>query len=306
MSSRWVTRIKYSPLSRWAALPMRARLGLSATARHAGAVLRWLATSREWANFSYDLTPQGVDAVACAIAVLGERPLDEVRGWADELRRDTTFAERYAERVRHTRLRHISDRELRYGRCLVRYLLVRAAEPRLVFEAGTDRGLSTWAMVRALRHAGLAPGRSRIVTVDLAEDRGDLLDGDEGGYVQRRTGDSVQVLRGLDTPVDLFVHDTTSDDAHMRAQLAALAPRLAPGGWLHSAWFTAGFVEHCQRHGLRVLQYAEQPQGHWYPGSRCGIARARPMTAGCTAPPAGAAGAAAQPTASADAATRGP
>ncbi len=288
MGSRWVTRIKYSPLSRLAALPMRARLGLGATARHAGAVLRWLATSREWANFSYDLTPQGVDAVACAISVLGERPLEEVRGWADDLKRDTVFAARYAERVRGTRLRHITDPELRYGRCLVRYLLVRAAEPQLVFEAGTDRGLSTWAMVRALQHAGLAPGRSRIVTVDLAKDRGELLDGDEGGYVQRLVGDSVQRLCELDAPVDLFVHDTTSDEAHMRAQLAALAPRLAPGGWLHSAWFTTPFVEHCQRHGLRVLQYAEQPRGHWYPGSRCGIARAYP------------------PAAAADAATRGP
>ena len=57
--------------------------------------------------------------------------------------------------------------------------------------------------------------------------------------------------------------------------------------WLQVTPDTAPFVEHCQRHGLRVLQYAEQPQGHWYPGSRCGIARA-------------------QPAAAADAATRGP
>ncbi len=48
-------------------------------------MLRWLATSREWANFSYDLTPEGVDAVACAIAVLdGHAHYDEIGNVVDE------------------------------------------------------------------------------------------------------------------------------------------------------------------------------------------------------------------------------
>lgn len=273
MNPEWTRRLKYSPLSRLAALPLRTRIGLAATGSQAWAVLRWLVRSREWANFSYDFTPQGLDAVACAIAVLGGPSPAQVRQWADELRRDSVFAERHAQRVQHTRLARISDPTLHYGRCLVRYLLVRAARPRLTFEAGTDRGLSTWAMVRALVHEGLGPAQARIVTVDIADDRGEFLEGDEGGYVSRHVGDSVALLHAHDAPIDLFIHDTVNDDAHTRAQMAALEPRLAPGAWVHSAWFSRAFVGACEAAQWPLLMYAEQPADHWYPGSRCGLAR---------------------------------
>lgn len=274
MSSPFTQRIKYSPLSRLAALPLRTRIALSSTGGHAWAVLRWLIRSREWANFSYDFTPQGLDAVACAIAVLAGCTPAQVRRWADELRQDRVFADRYAERLRHSRLAYTSDPTLHYGRCLVRYLLVRAARPRLTFEAGTERGLSTWAMVRALQHEGLVAGAASIVTVDIAEDRGEFLDGDEGGLVERHVGDSVALLRTSAVPIDLFIHDTINDAAHTEAQLAAIAPRLASGAWLHSAWFSRPFVDFCEQRHWPVLMYAEQPADHWYPGSRCGLARA--------------------------------
>lgn len=274
MSQPFSQRIKYSPLSRLAALPMRTRIGLASAGGHALAVLRWLVRSREWANFSYDFTPQGLDAVACAIALLAGCPPAQVRRWAEELRQDPVFADRYAERVRHSRLAYTSDPTLHYGRCLVRYLLVRAARPRRVFEAGTERGLSTWAMVRALQHEGLDATAARIVTVDIAADRGEFLDGDEGGLVERHVGDSVALLRASPTPIDLFIHDTVNETAHTQAQLAALAPRLADGAWLLSAWFSRPFVDFCEQRQWPVLMVAEQPAGHWYPGSRCGLARA--------------------------------
>jgi predicted O-methyltransferase YrrM len=274
MPSPLATRIKYSALGRLATLPRRARIGFGATAAQGLAVLRWLARSREWANFSYDYTEQGLEAVVCALALLGGVSREVVRGYADELLGDAAFSARYRQRVRETRLRYTSDPQLRYGRCLTNYLLVRVSGARFVFEAGTERGLSTWAMVRALQRAGHAPGAASIVTVDIAADRGELLEGDEGGYVTRVTGDSVAVLGATERPIDLFLHDTTNDEAHSRAQFAALAGRLAPGGWVHSAWFSPAFVAFCDRKSLRCLEYVEQPQGHWYPGRRCAIARA--------------------------------
>ena len=64
MSSRLAERIKYSPLGRLAALPMRLRTGLTPPVRQAGQVLRWLLRSREWANFSYDYDPLGLPVIA--------------------------------------------------------------------------------------------------------------------------------------------------------------------------------------------------------------------------------------------------
>lgn len=278
---RLAERVKYSALGRWAALPLRARIGLGAVAGQLGRVARWLVHSREWANYSYDYEPEGLAAVASAIAVITGTPVQRVRAHADELIGDVDFAARYRQRVTETRLRHICDPTLHYGRCLVNYMLVRASGARVVFEAGTDRGLSTWAMCRALQRApaGAAPGL--IVTVDIRSDRGEMLEGDEGGLVRRLTGDSVELLAGMERPIDLFLHDTVNDPAHTRAQLAALAPRLAAGGIVHSAWFTREFVDFCDAQGLSALEYVERPRAHWHPGRRCGLAARR-----CLAPPA--------------------
>ena len=95
MSSRLAERIKYSPLSRFAALPMRLRTGFVPVFRQAGQVLRWWLQSREWANFSYDYDPVGLQAIICVLAELTGRSPADLRGFAQELKSDTVFAERY-------------------------------------------------------------------------------------------------------------------------------------------------------------------------------------------------------------------
>ena len=272
MSNHLAERIKYSPLSRLAALPMRLHSGFVPLFRQTGQVLRWLLQSREWANFSYDYDPVGLQAIICALAELTGRSHADLRGFAQELKNDTVFAERYHQRVTQTRLRWTSDPQLRYGRCMVNYMLVRASGARVIFEAGTERGLSTWAMCRALQRNGGGGGAQKIYTVDIQADRGGFLQGDEGGLVQRLVGDSVAALRGITEPIDLFLHDTLNEAAHTRAQLAALAPRLVPGSLLHAGWFSAELAEFCEQQGMRALEYAERARDHWYPGARAALA----------------------------------
>ena len=272
MSSRIAERIKYSPLSRLAAMPMRLRTGFAPLFRQTGQVLRWLLQSREWANFSYDYEPVGLQSIICLLAELTGRSHAELRGFAQELKSDAVFADRYHQRVAQTRLRWTTDPQLRFGRCLVNYMLVRASGARLIFEAGTERGLSTWAMCRALQRNGAGGGPQKIYSVDIQPDRGGFLDGDEGGLVQCLVGDSVATLRGISGPIHLFLHDTVNEAAHTRAQLAALAPRLVPGSLLHACWFSAELAEFCEQQGMRALAYAEQVQDHWYPGARAALA----------------------------------
>lgn len=269
-------RIKYSRFSRFAVLPLRLRVGLQPLLRQWVQTLRWLATSREWANFNCDYTPEGLQAIVCALAELSGQPREVLRGYAREIHEDTEFAQRYEQRVRETRLRHRCDLPLRYGRFVVYYMLVRASGARVVFEAGTDHGLGSWAICRALRRnaADQAAGRTPLlITVDLRADRGEFLQGDEGGLVRRLVGDSVQALMATSEPIDFFLHDTVNEPIHSCAQFAALAARLAPGGWVHSCWFSAEFVAFCDQHGLRALEYVEQVRDHWYAGGRCGLAR---------------------------------
>jgi predicted O-methyltransferase YrrM len=273
--TRWIERIKYSPLGPLATLPLRIQASGVPLLAQSWQTAKWLVGSREWANFSYDYDPVGLQTVLCAINTLTGHPLPALRNYAQELGADSVFAQRYQQRVQHTRLRWTCDPDLRLARCLVNYVLVRALQPQLVFEAGTDRGLSTWAMCRAVRR-NLEGGQAdpvRIITVDIAADRGEFLEGDEGGLVQRLVGDSVAALRAVPAGIDLFLHDTTNHAGHTQTQLQVLADKLAPGGAVHSCWFSAEFASFCEEQGLRALEYVERPADHWYAGRRCGLAQ---------------------------------
>lgn len=270
MKTSWTQRLKYSPLSRAATLPMRLRVAAVPLLRQARLASRWLLQSREWATFSYDHEPEGIDAFVSLVSDLSGRDAADVSAFVAELLHDDVFAARYRQRVADTRLRYICDPELHHGRCLLNYVLVRAAAARVVFEAGTERGLSSWAMCRALRRNGIE--HPMLVTVDTQADRGDFLDGDEGGIVRRIHGDSVAALRAIDEPIDFFLHDTVNEARHTRAQFAALEGRLAPGALIQPSWFGREFVEFCRSHRLRHFEYVERVRNHWYPGRRIGLA----------------------------------
>ena len=272
MNRRLVEWVKYSSLSRLAVLPLRLRVGFLPLFVQTRQVVSWLVKSREWANFSYDYDPVGLQAIICAIAELTGCSHAKLRAFAQELKSDDVFAQRYRDRVGNTRLRWTSDPTLHYGRCMVNYMLVRASGARIIFEAGTERGLSTWAMCRAVQRNGSTGRAPKIITVDIQADRGEFLQGDEGGLVSRLVGDSVAALRDVTEPIDLFLHDTTNDPEHSNAQFDALATRLASGAVVHSCWFSGEFVAFAEKRGLRALEYAERLHEHWYTGARCGLA----------------------------------
>ena len=275
MNRHLVERIKYSPISRVATLPLRAQATFPYLARNGARALTWLLRAREWANANYDYEPIGVTSMAAAIGIATSIDPRMIRSFADELRSDAAFAERYRQRVTSTKLRYITEPDLRFGKFLYLYMLVRATRPRIVFEAGTEKGLGALAICRALAQNAALGAPGKLVTVDIAADRGGFLEGDEGGLATRLTGDSVAAIDAMDSKIDFFLHETITDPDHCRAQFAALERRLAPGAVIHSAWLIEEFVEFCERNNLAYLEVVERPRDHWDAGRHFGLAWAR-------------------------------
>ncbi|MEN9419937.1 MAG: hypothetical protein RI988_3558 [Pseudomonadota bacterium] len=266
-----VEAIKYSPLGRVASMPLRAQVALVPTGQAWLRGLHWVLTSREYTTPAFDHDELGVLACAAALSQLTGVPAAQVREYAQELLTDDAFRARHDERLRQTRLRHIRDPRLRLGRCLMTYMLVRTIGARVVFEAGTDNGMGSLAVLRALRRNHPAGG-GLLVTIDIRADRGDFLVDDESGWVRRLTGDSVQALRQAGEPIDVLLHDTVNDPDHTRAQLQAALPHLSPRAAIQAAWFSREFASFCEANGFGYLEYGERPHRHWYGGGRCALA----------------------------------
>ncbi|MFM9943466.1 MAG: class I SAM-dependent methyltransferase [Hyphomicrobiaceae bacterium] len=232
-----------------------------------GAVTRWAFASRERVNFTYDTTRDSQLLLCATVAEVAKCDARNIVAHLDELLSD-------AELIAHVEAdnraaRHRVDPGFRPGRRLAFYLLVRALKPRFVVEAGVDRGLGALLISRALALNAAAGHAGDYLGIEFDGEKPiPLFEAYAGriGHIER--GDSVAILSGLDRPIDLFIHDTTTHDAHVTAQLAALQPKLSPHGVIASTWTTRHFIDFAFANDFGLLTHQEQTVDHWFQGDR--------------------------------------
>jgi predicted O-methyltransferase YrrM len=264
-----------TPLARLAAFPTRAARVARHDARVVGASVRWLFTSREHHNYTYDLTARNRNHLAWFVAQVCEVPVAAVRGWFAELDGDQALRRQIEAATAASVRRGLADRTVRYARRIGWYAIVRARRPAHVVETGTDKGLGTCVLAAALLRNAAEGHPGRVTTMDINPEAGYLVAAEPwAGVVDLVCGDSVGAIRTLAAPVDLFLHDSDHSAAHERAELEAVEPKLTPGGLLLTDNVTSTDVlaRHAEATGRRFLVYTERPARHWYPGDGIGVA----------------------------------
>lgn len=266
-----MARTRLAPL---AAFPKRAARVARHDARVVGTSVRWLFTSREHTNYTYDLTRLNRTHLAWFVAQVCDVPVAAVRTWFAELDGDDALRAHIEAATTASARRGLADRQVRYGRRLGWYAMVRARRPTHVVETGTDKGLGTCVLAAALLRNAAEEHPGRITSIDINPDAGYLVQARWSTVVDLLVGDSVAAIGELDRPVDLFLHDSDHAAAHERAELAAVQQRLAPAALLLSdnATHTSVLPRHAEATGRRFLAFTERPAGHWYPGDGIGAA----------------------------------
>ncbi|MEU4380215.1 class I SAM-dependent methyltransferase [Micromonospora echinofusca] len=269
---RAIARTRLAPV---AAFPKR----LARVARHDAKVLRtsarWLVTSREHHNYTYELTKLSRHHLAWFVSVVCDVPVKQVRAYFAEIESDDVLRRHIESATAGAARRGLADRQVRYARRIGWYAIVRATKPTHVVETGVDKGLGSCVLAAALLR-NVADGHpGRVTSLDINP---------EAGYLARTApwsevvdlviGDSIASIAALDRPVDLFLHDSDHSRAHEKREFEAVESRLAPGAFLLTDNVTATNVlaEHAERTGRRFLAYRETPANHWYPGDGIGVA----------------------------------
>lgn len=236
---------------------------------------RWLWTSREHHNFTYDLTPLNLEHLAWFVATVCDAPVAAVRGYLAEIAGDERLRTHILTATGSSARRGLADREVRYGRRMGWYAMVRLTKPAHVVETGVDKGLGTCVLAAALLRNAEEGHPGRVTAIDINPEAGYLVrSGPWADVVDLVYGDSIRTLAQLDRPVDLFLHDSDHTLAHERAEFRAAEPHLAPGAYLVTDNVTKGVVlcAHAEATGRRFLAFAERPARHWYPGDGIGVA----------------------------------
>jgi hypothetical protein len=263
---RWIGQSRWAPI---AALPLRIRTVSRYDARVLGQSYRWLRTSREYTNFTYDLTPLNKEHLAWWIASIARVPVARVRGYIGELDTDGVFVEHLMAAARNSDRRGVTDAVPRPGRRLGWYALIRCLQPEHVVETGTDKGLGSCVAAAAL----LRNGNGRLTTVDKNPNAGFLVVPPYSNVTELHIGESLDILHGLSTPVDLFLQESWGTFEHEVSELEEVTPHLGERAVvLNGRPGTYSLAHWAERTDRRFLYFHAQPNDHWYRGDGIGAA----------------------------------
>jgi predicted O-methyltransferase YrrM len=267
--------IARTPLAPVAAFPKR----LARVARYDAKVLsvsaRWLFTSREHHNYTYDLTRLSRVHLAWYVSVVCAVPVSRVREYFGELESNADLRSHIETTTARAARRGLADRKVRYARRIGWYAMIRASKPGHVVETGVDKGLGTCVLAAALLRNAEEGHAGRVTSLDINPAAGYLAQEKPwSGVVDLVIGDSVGSIGALSQPVDMFLHDSDHSVEHERREFEAAEPKLAEGALLvtDNAARTDVLARYAERTGRRFLAYREQPAAHWFPGDGIGVA----------------------------------
>jgi hypothetical protein len=228
----------------------------------------WLFRSKEFANFTYDLTAANKEYLAWFVAETCCISVNEVHAYFNELETNSQLDSYIKSRLTIYRRGNEIDSRAFFGRRIGWYAIVRATRPSVIVETGTEKGLGSLVLAEAL----LKNGFGRLITIDMEPSSGLLIGAEYGGVIERVIDDSLSAISRIDR-IDLFIHDSDHSAEHEAHEFDLLSTRLSDGGIVLSdnSHVTTELAKWSFRHGRRFIYFAEQPLNHWYPGAGIGV-----------------------------------
>lgn len=267
--------IRFTAAGRLLMIPVRFGIfGVPQISRQTGRFLRWAFVSKEYYNWTYDLTDLNREYLASYVSVVTGHDVKVIEGYIREIEGDQALRNTLIERTLRSPDRHSCDVQPRYGKRLGWYALIRATKPRVIVETGVDRGLGT-AVIAAALHRNDQEGFPGVVyATDIVPDCGHLLAEPYKKYCRLLIGDSVASLEKFDQPADIFLHDSCHTPEYEWAEFMAIEKQLSPEAIVMSdnSLMTGKLREFARRRGLNFLYFQDQPRQHWWPGDGIGAA----------------------------------
>lgn len=280
--SAFRTFAKQTFIGRLLLMPWRLWCSLRVTLQPVWRGFTWVFTSREHYNYTYNLHPMSVEYLAATLAVVTGKPNSEIMGYIREIEGDEKLKAHIVQKTQASPEKYVADTEVRFGRRMGWYALVRALKPKVVVETGVDKGLGSVVLVAALQRNQQEGHPGQLIGIDINPKAGYLLQAPYHQPARMIYADSLATLASLKETVDVFIHDSDHSPEFETNEFAAVSPRLSPQAVVMSdnAAHTDRLVEWAKQADRQFLYFAEKPTDHWWPGEGIGFAFRLPNNIG--------------------------
>lgn len=231
----------------------------------------WLFQNTEESNFYYDLSDLNYDQLIQGTSLALGLRYEEVSTYFDELRFDDNLKEVIRKNL--VQSGEPSGIQVAFGRRAVWYAFVRGLKPGLVVETGVSHGVGSCVIASALLKNASEGFPGRYLGTDIDQKAGVVFSPPYSHTGEILYGDSIESLRQLNTPIDLFINDSDHDKYYEYNEYRVIKEKLAPGAVILSdnAHVSDSLSKFSREFSRKYFYMHEFPRGHWYPGAGIGV-----------------------------------
>ncbi len=264
-------------LGRSLLLLYRLRLGKNAIIRPAWFFLKWLCSSKEYTNITYDLTELNKVYLSCFVADITGITYLQAREYMSELEDDSELKTYIQQRIKESKDGCFTDADIRFGRRLGWYALARALKPGIIVETGVDKGLGACVLTAALKRNAEEGHHGYYYGTDINPKAGYLLKRQYAEFGRILYGDSIESLDSFEHPIDLFINDSDHSAEYEGREYKVIENKLSQRALVlgDNSHITDELLKFAVRTDRSFLYFQEWPNKHWHTGGGIGAAFCR-------------------------------
>jgi predicted O-methyltransferase YrrM len=236
-------------------------------------ILKWMFTSNEETNFTYDLTDKNYLELLKTIESCLDVSFEQLQKYLDEILNDDQLKLYLIRKTKDSTFENLADQHVRFSRRVCWYVIARVIKPKVIVETGVDKGMGSVVLCAALLKNNKEGYTGRYIGTDINIEAGYLFDEKYKSVGEIIYGDSVASLEKLDQKIDLFINDSDHSANYEYREYQTIKNKLNPKALIlgDNSHVTDKLLKFSIENDRMFVLFKEEPKNHWYPGAGVGI-----------------------------------
>ena len=232
---------------------------------------KWIFKDSEDSNFYYDLEPRNEQYLIHLISNITGVTNSQVENYMSEIKDNVELRERIEKSLIESG--YPRDIQIRFGRRIGWYALIRILKPKVVVETGVDHGIGLSVICEALQLNRREGFNGRYFGTDINPLAGKLASPEYYEYSTILYGDSITSLSNLKETIDFFINDSDHSEDYEMKEYEVVREKLTKNSIIlgDNSHVTDKLSVFSKAENRKFYFFKEEPLNPWYPGVGVGI-----------------------------------
>jgi len=234
---------------------------------------KWLFTSKETTNFTYDLTELNKKYLIQIISHITKKPYPQIEKYIQEIESNKKLKAHIFNETKMSNQSYKSDKTIYFARRIGWYAIARAIKPKIIVETGVDKGLGSCILISALLENKKEGHMGYYYGTDINPKAGYLVTNEYKKFGEILYGDSINSLKKFNKKIDLFINDSDHSDDYEYKEYLTIESKISDSAVIlgDNSHCTTKLFEFSIKANRRFLFFAEIPKNYWQEGAGIGF-----------------------------------